>query len=212
MLWRSVAILSMVLFLPSCDGGAGAVGAIGAGLFQRAPEKIAVAKGSVTIAGPSGFCVDKSATRDGAGGVFVLLGSCASIANSTQHPSPRVPAVLTASVSGPGDAQISNSLTQLEAFFQSPAGRGALARNGDPSSVEILSTRDEKGMYILRASDSSPNNPDGLEQEYWRALFDVGGRIITLSVIAFNDKPMSDEEGLAILQAFAKRIQRENTL
>lgn len=65
-------------------------------------------------------------------------------------------------------------------------------------------------MFIIRVRDTSPNNSQGLAQEYWRVLLDVRGRIVTLSVFAFKDKPMSNAIGLATLKAFAARVSLNN--
>lgn len=177
---------------------------------QIAPKRVQVANSSITIAGPFGYCVDRSASQDTRRGVFVLLGSCASIANDANAGAPRIPGVLTASVSGESSSDIEGSVAGLEAFFLSDIGRAALARNRRASSVTVLSTRQSRKLFIVHVRDTSPNRADGLAQDYWRALFDVRGRIVTLSVIAFKDKPMSDGAALATLKAFAANVQREN--
>ena len=66
-----------------------------------APTSVSVGD-QITVAGPSGYCVDTSASRTGDSGAFVLLGSCASISRSLMAARPKYPAILTASVSGGG--------------------------------------------------------------------------------------------------------------
>ncbi len=183
--------------LPSLTGG-------------RAPEKLVVAQGDIVVAGPPGYCIDKAATRDNQDGAFVLLGSCASIANSVQATAPQVPAVLTASVSSQGEADIDTAMDRLAAFFDSEQGRAALARDGNAASVQVLSTARIDGAFIVRASDSSPAGVEGLAQDYWRALFDIHGRIVTLTVIAFEAKPMNEAAARAVLEAFVRRMMTEN--
>ena len=190
----------------ACTDGAG-----GFGFLQPAPEKVVVAGKSVVIAGPPGYCVDTTATRDSTTGAFVLLGSCASIANTAVARAPTTPGMLTASVSGTSGSAISASLGQLEAFFTSEAGRAALARDGRASSVRILQTRRKGQAFYIHVRDKSENAIQGLSQDYWRGLFDVQGRIVTVSVVGFDHKPMSDATGLATLNAFAARIRTENS-
>lgn len=203
--------LAFLLFLVACEGDPfSTLGGQNPAFAQIAPQKVSVAGGDITIAGPFGYCIDRSASQDTRRGVFVLLGSCASIANDADAGSPRIPGVLTASVSGESSSDIDGSMARLEAFFLSDSGRAALSRNRRASSVTVLSTRQSRKLFILRVRDTSPNLAQGLSQEYWRALFDVRGRIVTLSVIAFTENPMSDSAGLATLKAFAAKIQRAN--
>jgi hypothetical protein len=193
----ATAVLAGCANLPTLTGG-------------RAPEKLSVAQGDIVVAGPPGYCIDKGATRDNEDGAFVLLGSCASIANSVRAAAPQVPAVLTASISAQGDADIDTAMDRLATFFESDQGRAALARNGDAGSVQVLSTARSDGAFIVRASDSSPAGVQGLAQDYWRALFDIRGHIVTLTVIAFEAKPMSETAARAVLEAFVRRMKTEN--
>ncbi len=206
--FRRAFLVGAMGFLAACVGGPGVgMGALG---FARAPERVVVASKSIVIAGPRGYCVDRSATRDRADGAFVLLGSCASIANNARAAAPRIPGVLTASVSDRSGADISASLDELEAFFNSTEGRAALAHDGQAGSITILSTRRRKGAFYLHVRDDSENRVASLAPIYWRGLFDVRGRIVTVTVTGFKDRPMSAAVGLATLNAFAARIRREN--
>ena len=205
---RAFLIWAMGL-LAACEGGPD-VG-MGAVVFARAPASITVASKSIVIAGPRGYCIDRSATRDSASGAFVLLGSCASIANNARAAAPRIPGVLTASVSDRSSADISASLDELEAFFNSTLGRAALARDGQAGSITILSTRRRNGAFYLHVRDDSENRVVSLAPIYWRGLFDVRGRIVTVTVTGFKERPMSAAVGFATLNAFAARIMRENS-
>ncbi len=206
--FRRAVLISAVGFLVACEGGPDVgMGAIG---FARAPDRVVVASKSIVIAGPRGYCVDRSATRDSANGAFVLLGSCASIANNGRAAAPRIPGVLTASVSDQSSADIGASLDELEAFFTSTEGRAALARDGRARSITILSTRRKNGAFYLHVRDDSENRVVSLAPIYWRGLFDVRGRIVTVTVTGFKDRPMSAAVGFATLNAFAARIRREN--
>lgn len=180
------------------------------GFLSQAPDRIVVASKSVVIAGPPGYCVDKSSTRDSNTGAFVLLGSCASISNSVLAKAPQTPGLLTASVSSASDTEIARSLDRLESFFESDAGRAALARDGRAQSVQVLETRKTENAFHIHARDSSANTIAGITEDYWRGLLDVRGRIVTVSVVGFAGKPMSPSNGLSTLDAFATRILQEN--
>ncbi|MHC0052150.1 hypothetical protein [Actibacterium sp. D379-3] len=192
------ALLSLVLILSGCMQVPGGT----------APEKIAVAQGDVVVAGPRGYCVDTRAT----GGDFVLLASCASVTGDADAPRPRVPALLTATVTQQttGEAPISAQTGQLKAFFASPAGRAALARDGRAESVRVIRTSTRDGVFIIHARDSSPDSTPGLSEDVWRAIFDVNGQIVSASVSALEGHPISDDAGLATLSGFAARILSES--
>jgi hypothetical protein len=202
------ALFVMTAVLAGC-AGLPDIAAGGFGLSGRAVERAALAGGEVLIAGPPGFCVDRSTIRDDESGAFVLLGSCASISNSTRAPAPAVPAVLTVPVSPRSGSAISAAIDGLEPYFASEAGLAALARDGRAASVEVLDTRREGGAFYIRLRDTSGTHGD-LQQVYWRGLFDVNGRIVTISVTGFANRPISSQAGLALLETFAARIRSES--
>mgnify|MGYP001815689118 CR=1 FL=1 len=178
---------------------------------RAAPQKLAVPEARVIVAGPPGYCVDEQASRvSGAGGAFVLLGSCASIAGSARAPKPSSPGVLTVTVADglTGDAVIARTLDDLAAFFRTREGRAALSRSGDPASVEVLDIRLAEDTLYLRARDRSSDR--GMSHDYWRALFGVNDRLLTVSVAGFETRPMSPEAGWATTEALADRIRAES--
>lgn len=202
---RRVAILAAVIALSGCMED------VPQAASAEAPSRVVVADGTVIVAGPDGYCVDLEASRDASAGAFVVLGSCAAIAGNPALPQPQRPAVLTATVSGPGGgAPVSDSLPALDSYFRSDAGRAALARSGRAENVTILQGFSRDGAYILRLRDVSGFSGPALEPDYWRAVVDVGDRIVTLSVLAPRGKAHTAEEGLAILTAYLRRIRAEN--
>jgi len=179
-------------------------------MLGAASQKVSVAQNTVLIAGPAGYCVDRTQTRDSDRGVFVLLASCASVAKNSRAAKPHAPAMLTASVSHSNNARIIDSMQRLDTYFKTGPGQAALARDGQARSVSVLRTQKSAGVYYLHVVDKSPNYQVGLSTEYWRALLDVSGRIVTLNVIGFQDNPIGDIDELATLQAFVARVQGEN--
>ncbi|MBT8477075.1 MAG: hypothetical protein HKO95_14975 [Rhodobacteraceae bacterium] len=207
------ASLLAALALAGCTSGINVGLGLGGLSFTRAaPERISVAGDSVIVAGPPGFCIDRSALKDSQQGAFVLLGSCASISRDAGQPRPDIPGLLTVSVSplgvvsGPPD----ELLAGLSEYLQSPQGRATLSRTGDASSVDILETQLDGDMLYIHARDRAGPQPEALEDDYWRALMAVDGRLVTASVVAFSRQPMTREAGLAVLDSFARRLRREN--
>jgi hypothetical protein len=167
-----------------------------------------VADQSVIVAGPPGYCVDRGLSRMGDGAAFVLLGSCASISGSAAAPMPSAPAILTVSVSeAVGEAV---DIEILRAFLATRDGKAALSRSGDPASVGILETRSSGGVLYIHARDTSAGVMPGMADTYWRALFELNGRLVTAAVVGMDRRPIAPEEGLATLKSLTERLRREN--
>ena len=194
---RGAAICAALLMLAGCDGLPGA-----------APASMATAGGAVVVAGPPGFCVDPEASHADDAGAFVLLGSCASISGVPDGQKPTLRAVLTAAVSaGATGGAIAGSETQLGAFFRSPEGRRALSRSGNPDTVKVLGITHTEGVLILHARDTSAFPGQSVSPDYWRALFDLNGHIVTLSVISVPQAPFTDASGLRALETFVGHVR-----
>jgi len=199
--------LATLTVLSACSGTDG-----GFAFGRSAPEQIRVANNEVLIAGPKGFCIDPTQTRDTDGSAFVLLGSCAAIANTRNRPQPGVPAILTATVSRKSEnPPIAESMQALTDFFASDPGRAALSRDGKAGTIEVVETHDKDGVFYIHARDSSSDMLAGAGDEYWRALFDVQGRLVSASVFGVRERPFPPDAGLAVLQGFTNRIRAENT-
>jgi hypothetical protein len=174
---------------------------------------MAVAGGAVTVGGPSGYCVDPGASREGPGGAFVLLGSCASISGSFTALSPRRPGILTASVApGSGDETFAAAFPSMARFLASPAGRAALSRTGKAETVEIVTITSAGDVMYVHARDAAPAPGQEVEADYWRALMAVNGQIVTLSVLGLRDRPVPPEAKLALLESFVKKVRALNGL
>jgi len=195
-----VILAGAVLALAGCDGGF----ELG-GVTRKAPEQILLSNGTV-VAGAEGWCVDTATSRATADTAVVVLGSCAAIAHSALASRPDVPGVFTVSIDS--DEGASPTPEDLAGFFSTDAGRAALARNGNAESVEILETWAEDGLLYLRAADQSA--APGTDPEIWRALFDMHGQFISVSLFGAADRPIGRDEGLATLEAQVDRLLSAN--
>lgn len=198
----SAACLALAACLPAGLGGGG-----------TATRAISVSNGGVTVAGPTGYCIDKSALRDGASGAFVLLGTCAAISGSRDEGQPDRPAVLTASVLPEAGLSrpLSESFAGLTTFFRSVPGRAALSRAGDAKTVEVAEVRQKDDVLYLRVRDAAVASGQPVEPEYWRAILSLNGRIVTLSALGLRDRPLSAAEKRAALEAFVARMRAQNS-
>jgi hypothetical protein len=201
---RGLGLLAALPLLAGCVTGLG-------GGTGGAPAQAVVTSDAVVIAGPPGFCVDEGATRSEGDTAFVLLGNCAAISGSARADQPEMSVVLTAAVSDASDAgSIAESMADLDPYFRSDEGRALLSRTQDPETVTVLETDAVGDMFILHASDTSEGAVEGVVPDYWRAYFDLGPRIATLSVLALEGEGVSREDSLAGLMEFVGTVQAAN--
>jgi hypothetical protein len=98
----------------------------------------------------------------------------------------------------------------LADYFRSPPGRAALSRTGRADTVRVDEIRNGDGILYIRATDSGRSPLPGMAESHWRALFDVNGRLVTVSVSGFTDKPMSAEDGFRLVRSATQRIRSES--
>ncbi|PQO23856.1 cation transport ATPase [Rhodobacteraceae bacterium WD3A24] len=207
-------MLALTFLLAACFdglGGSGGFMSFGGSARGAAPRTAEVAGGAVTIAGPRGYCIDVQATREETRGAVALLGGCDALGEGGRAPDTR--AVLTASVSGPENdwPRVADSIDALTAFFDSAPGRAALSRSGQAGSVEVDSIDSRDGILLLRARDTSEFRGPSVAPDYWRAIFDLRGRVVTLSVMSAAGTPLSDQAGRGLIEAFVRAMMRANT-
>lgn len=179
---------------------------------MTSPQVTRVAGGNVTIAGPQGYCVNRNAVQNEADSGVVMMASCAALSKSGTAPHPVAPAVLVASVSSPeGAVPIAQSLPQLTRFFRSDLGRASLSKSGKANTVRLLDISSVDGMLILHARDRSPGLAESLQDEYWRALFDLDGRTISATVYSTHSRPISSDSGQQLLLHFVQQIKSANS-
>lgn len=199
-----VAALLPAILLAACVEGMAPAGS--------APRAIAVAGGALVAAGPAGYCVDRTASRDGAEGAFVLFGTCAALAGTATAGQPAEPAVLTASVaSGPADeAAFVASFPAMASFFNSDAGRAALSRAGRAATVRVGAVSSRDRVLYLGLSDAAAEREAAVSADYWRAILVLRGRLVTLSVMSLADRPLASAAKRRILDAFVARMRAAN--
>ena len=164
------------------------------------PPQARVLNGSVTVAGPAGYCINVEATTESDIEAFVLLVRC--------RPTMRSTPVLSATITGLQSDETNDTLRGLTAFLQTAAGRAQLSRSGDPRDVEVQEATYAEGAIWLLIRDQG--NPDSFDQTYWRAILPVAGRIVTLSVLAARDHPLDHDSGLSVLRGFVMRMRAVN--
>lgn len=194
-----LCLLAAVFGLAACDGGFN--------VTRSAPERIELPDGLV-VSGPRGWCVDTRTTRTDGETSVVVLGSCAAIAGNALGPRPEVPGLVTVSIEN--DAGDVPPADLLQNFVASEAGRAALARDGSAASVVILESRRAGELLLIHVEDRSIHHVPGVAPEYWRALFDLDGRFVTVSLMGLNESPIDEASGFAALEAQVVRLKLVN--
>ena len=173
------------------------------------PTRMGVANGQVIVAGPRGFCIDREVSRDARGAAaLTVLSSCRGLGAGMFGPAPPHPAVLTAAVAPEGrQIDVEAAAAGLGAYFLSDRGRAALSRSGRAATVQVQEHFAEDGAYLLYLADSTPFSWGAVQPDYWRALLQVGGRMVTVSVLAVPEVPLSRDLGLALLRDFISALR-----
>lgn len=190
--WISKAtIAALILLLAACQLETGVLGQPGQ------TRAISVLGGAVTVAAPSAYCVDKASVRQQNDGAVVLIGRC-----NGKSASP--PAVMSVTMGGAGSAGvIADGGAAMSAFFSTPAGHAALSRSGDASSVQILKAARLDGAYALYIAEEGVG-------DYWRAVFGLSGRLITVSVQGPEGAALDAATGQGLLGAAILAMRRAN--
>ena len=172
---------------------------------RTAPDSIPVAGGDVIVRGPDGYCIDKRGSRLRGEAAFVLLAGCSSITGNPEAGTPGASALLTASV----DKQTGEIAdpSQLLALLTSSDGQATLARDGRKESIVLKSSEMRNDVVMLHIEDNSENPTPGLQSDYLRGLFALNGRLITVTVVGFETRPIDGNTGLFLLNRFVASIR-----
>lgn len=160
-------------------------------------------EGSVTVAAPSGYCIDNGTSRPSRG--FVVMAGCALVSNEQRMPA--VDGLITVQVGDPETAFVSADEEALRALLATAEGAAILSPSGDPTGIEIDELESRDGVVYVHFLDRSPPPADGLEQLEWRAFFDLGSRLATVTVRGFARSPIDAGEGLALLRRAVATIR-----
>lgn len=175
---------------------------------RSAPNVVTLSDGLV-IAGAQGWCVDETTSSTQSSATVVIFGNCAALSSDVAQPQPSVSGIVTVSVENTVNA--APPLEAIETFLRSEQGRAALSRSGTADSVEILETEVDGDTLVLHAVDRS-GVPDKTSEEYWRALFSIGGRVVTVSLVAADAEQASDAAWRAALEEQIAEMKSANAV
>ncbi len=197
----------------------------GLGMSGSAPNQTTVTVGGqrVTILAPAGFCIDRSSTSVTSAGAFVLVSDCQLLspsratdptgAGAVEDEREPIGAALTASLSptGLGEAgPATNSLSDLARYARTPEGLAMIGRGGRSQGVRLLESAERDGVLYLHVEDRGAGPIPGLEPRYWRAFFEVNGRLTAVSQLGFAGSGIDRQSGLNLVSAFVQAIRAAN--
>lgn len=199
--WTSkVALLVAGLALTACGAGLS--------VTRSAPMQVQLADGLI-VAGARGWCVDRKTTKANASGAVVVLASCAAIADNALLPRPKFDGVVTISVEG--STETIPTVQEVAAFLTTDQGRAVLARDRRAQSVDLLEVATSNDALFLHALDTS-GGPLNTGKDYWRAIFDIEGRFVSVSLTSVEPDQVSRATSLATLNAQIARLKSANNL
>lgn len=197
------AILALALAaLAGCDDLAAGLGG-GGGEPVRAMQLVG---GEVILQAPDGYCIDTRSSRARAG--FAVMAGCALI--SDEAVMPFRDGLLTVQLGDPGTAAVAGSEQALRDLLQSAAGVSLLSPSGDPAAISVDALLSRPNLVSVHFTDAAPPPFEGLEQVEWRAFFDLGDRMATVTVRGFERAPLTENAGLSLLEQAVRALTLAN--
>ena len=195
-----LALLVLTIFgLAACNGAFPASTA-------RPVESLAVSGGAVTVAGPPDYCVDAATSRSADG--FAILAPCATLGSGNATPIRN--AVISVQVGEPGSAVVEGAESAMVSLFGTPAGAELLSRTGDPGLIAIREAGLSSGVVIVVYDDRNPVPIDGTQTREWRGFFDLGDRLVTISLRGLASSPLSSGSGTTLLRQAVEAVRAAN--
>lgn len=181
-----MGIVATAWLLAACVAGSGPGG-------SAAP----VLQGAVKISAPMGYCIDKAAGQEVDDTAVVVMGRCSA---SAKVP----PALMTVSVGRAGSAGIMAAGGEnLAAYFTSPQGRATLSSRGRSADLKVMQALSSGDAFLMRIQEAGAPS-------YWRAVFGLRGRLVTLSVKSAADPMLDAEDGRKLIDRTVDGLMRAN--
>jgi hypothetical protein len=165
----------------------------------------------VTIVSPDAYCVDQTTLRQEKTSGFAILANCDAVNAVEVDAISDTPVVYTVVVGARADAPFADNIAALGPYFTSDAGAAALSRSGDGADVRVLDQfATDGGVYYLHVRDASDGILTDAAETYWRAIFGVKRRTVSISVLGLRRHDLASDTAKAQLEALVAKILREN--
>jgi hypothetical protein len=203
-LTRLITASVLSLFISGCVGTGEQVTASAAGI-EADTKTVTVAGQSVVLGRAANYCFNDKQSRLTISGAFVVMVPC----DPFDEGSTAKGLILVNVLAEQGIMDAIKS-RDLEAYFQSDAGRAALSRKGNADNLTVLGTMHEDSIYYVHTQDADgPIIPDTTDDQ-WRVFMVVADRLVSVSVVNFLDDKMSEGMVFAHMESIARRIKSLN--
>ncbi|WP_322894507.1 MULTISPECIES: dihydroxy-acid dehydratase [unclassified Yoonia] len=169
---------------------------------------VAMLDGDLVVTPPAGYCSDPLSSRPRAG--FAVFAPCVTL--GTEAALPAILGVATVQAGDAGSAMVAGDEADLRDFLTSPQGAGLLSNGGGGATISVVSSQAFDGQVTVHFRDSGAPPMEGLGKEEWRAFTDVSDRLVTVSVRALDDAPITAGRGAALLDLILKGISPETEM
>jgi hypothetical protein len=151
----------------------------------------------VTMVGPSGYCPVPVTQQRVSGADFVAFAPC----------NGGTGAILAATLGAEGSAEgITLKRTTMGPYFATEQGMAALRGAGNQDQISLHEVDDYKGAVVLRLTRQNQGKPS----DSWRALMQIKGRLVTLSVRPRQGMTVGKPDGRRLIARFVDAMRGAN--
>jgi hypothetical protein len=189
--WTSKAAL-LLLLLSGCVAPDSA-----AGPQATTAARQTLSFGGIRIAGPAGFCPLPRTQRLLDDASFVAFAPCDG----------KLGSILAATVGPEGSASgIALKRSTMGPYFETENGKAALRGAGNNDGISVHEVSEYKGAVVLRLTRVSQGKPS----DSWRAVMQVDGRLVTLTVRARQNSTLAASSGTRLVTRFVDAMVGAN--
>lgn len=181
---KKLAALMAIAILSACTGAE----FVGFGQPSEAVQSVSLRSGGVTIAAPSGFCVDTSLSKIEDG--FVVLGGCDVITRGRMY-GPVNNAILVVSV----------SQERADALAGTSRLANMLGNDG------VISSRYEEGVSLVQLASGGDEFVPGGDPKHWQGVATVNGYLVLMSTYSEVGGTATRASGGDLILALAQNIR-----
>ena len=153
--------------------------------------------GALKLAGPSGFCPLTTTQQKLAGADFVAFAPCSGDEGE----------ILAATIGGADSAAgLILKKAALGPYFATDAGIDALRGAGNSDAITVHEVTDYNDAVVIRLTRTA----DGAPTQSWRAVMQIDGRLVTLTVRPRQDQTMTGAQGRRLITRFVDAMRGAN--
>lgn len=201
---KTILALAGLTWLSACDLGITLPG-FGRDMTGDGIRTLALLDGAVRVRGPEGYCVDPSASAASSG--FAIMAGCA-VLSERGGTMPDRAGLVTVQFGAPGSALVGAGAADLAEMLRDDSGQGLLS-SGE-AGVEVGEVEVDGTRVMVRFEDHAGAPVPGTTPKVWRGFTDIGDRLVTVSVLAYDRDPLTSEAGRTLLETALRALKEVN--